>query len=384
MINPGAVPLSLYIHLPWCARKCPYCDFNSHEGFSSATQEPYVTALLADLDSQRQWLSDRPIQSVFIGGGTPSLFEGDWIARLLQGVSTRLSLAHDAEITLESNPGSAETSRFKAYRQAGVNRLSIGVQSFDDRALQTLGRIHSGDEARKALDLVSRAGFDRWNIDLMHGLPGQHADSAEADLVEAIDRSAGHISWYQLTIERNTHFWSARPELPDEAALEAIQTRGEMLLRQAGFEQYEVSAFSQLAEQSQHNLNYWGFGDYIGLGAGAHGKISLPDSKIIRTQRTRSPSDYLQQLSASPAPQPPFRSVANGDRIVEFAMNTLRLRDGVRLEHFTERTGLPQDDLVGAAQTAVARGWLTAPEEGRFAATPLGFRFLDSVVETFL
>ena len=213
---------------------------------------------MADLDSQWQWLSDRPIQSVFIGGGTPSLFEGEWIARLLEGVSARLSLAHDAEITLESNPGSAEASRFKAYRQAGINRLSIGVQSFDDRALQTLGRIHSGDEARTALDLVSGAGFDRWNIDLMHGLPGQHADSAEADLVEALNRSAGHISWYQLTIERNTHFWSARPEMPDEAALEAIQTRGEGLLRQAGFEQYEVSAFSRLAEQSQHNLNYWG------------------------------------------------------------------------------------------------------------------------------
>ena len=384
MINPSAIPLSLYIHLPWCIRKCPYCDFNSHEGFLSATQEPYVAALLADLDSQRQWLSDRPIQSVFIGGGTPSLFEGDWIARLLQGISARMSIARDAEITLESNPGSAETSRFNAYRQAGINRLSIGVQSFDDRTLQTLGRIHTGDEARKALDLVSEAGFDRWNIDLMHGLPGQHADSAEADLAEAIDRSAGHISWYQLTIERNTHFWSARPELPDEAALEAIQNRGEALLRQTRFEQYEVSAFSGLAEQSQHNLNYWGFGDYIGLGAGAHGKISLPDNKIIRTQRTRSPSDYLKQLSASPAPQPPFRSVANGDRIVEFAMNTLRLREGVPLDQFTERTGLPQDDLVGASQTAVARGWLTAPEDGRFAATPLGFRFLDSVVETFL
>ena len=384
MINPSAIPLSLYIHLPWCIRKCPYCDFNSHEGFLSATQEPYVAALLADLDSQRQWLSDRPIQSVFIGGGTPSLFEGDWIARLLQGISARMSIARDAEITLESNPGSAETSRFNAYRQAGINRLSIGVQSFDDRTLQTLGRIHTGDEARKALDLVSEAGFDRWNIDLMHGLPGQHADSAEADLAEAIDRSAGHISWYQLTIERNTHFWSTRPELPDEAALEAIQNRGEALLRQTRFEQYEVSAFSGLAEQSQHNLNYWGFGDYIGLGAGAHGKISLPDNKIIRTQRTRSPSDYLKQLSASPAPQPPFRSVANGDRIVEFAMNTLRLREGVPLDQFTERTGLPQDDLVGASQTAVARGWLTAPEDGRFAATPLGFRFLDSVVETFL
>lgn len=384
MINPSAIPLSLYIHLPWCIRKCPYCDFNSHEGFSSAAQEPYVAALLADLDSQRQWLSDRPIQSVFIGGGTPSLFEGDWIARLLQGISARMSIASDAEITLESNPGSAETSRFNAYRQAGINRLSIGVQSFDDRTLQTLGRIHSGDEARKALDLVSEAGFDRWNIDLMHGLPGQHADSAEADLAEAIDRSAGHISWYQLTIERNTHFWSARPELPDEAALEAIQNRGEALLRQTRFEQYEVSAFSGLAEQSQHNLNYWGFGDYIGLGAGAHGKISLPHNKIIRTQRTRSPSDYLKQLSASPAPQPPFRSVANGDRIVEFAMNTLRLREGVPLDQFTERTGLPQDDLVGASQIAVARGWLTAPEDGRFAATPLGFRFLDSVVETFL
>ena len=384
MIDPQAVPLSLYIHLPWCTRKCPYCDFNSHEGFTESLQQPYIDALLADLDSQQAWWRDRPIESIFIGGGTPSLFEGRWLGTLLEGVSNRATLSRHVEITLESNPGSAESSRFAEYRTAGVNRLSIGVQSFDDRALQALGRIHTGNEARRALDMVATAGFQRWNIDLMHGLPGQDAQSGAADLTEAVGRSAGHISWYQLTIERNTRFWSAPPALPNESELESIQQAGEAILADAGLDQYEVSAFSREGEESRHNMNYWRFGDYIGLGAGAHGKISLPDGTIIRTQRTRKPADYLAVTTSSPLSPPQGVAISPAEKITEFAMNTLRLTSGVPLSHFTQMTGATVEQLTAAAKTAVSRGWLEAPDTGHFVTTPLGYQFLDSVIETFL
>ena len=384
MIDPQAVPLSLYIHLPWCTRKCPYCDFNSHEGFTESLQQPYIDALLADLDSQQAWWRDRPIESIFIGGGTPSLFEGRWLGTLLEGVSKRATLSRHVEITLESNPGSAESSRFAEYRTAGVNRLSIGVQSFDDRALHALGRIHSGNEARRALDMVATAGFQRWNIDLMHGLPGQDAQSGAADLTEAVGRSAGHISWYQLTIERNTRFWSAPPALPNESELESIQQAGEAILADAGLDQYEVSAFSREGEESRHNMNYWRFGDYIGLGAGAHGKISLPDGTIIRTQRTRKPADYLAVTTSSPLSPPQGVAISPAEKITEFAMNTLRLTSGVPLSHFTQTTGATVEQLTAAAKTAVSRGWLEAPDTGHFVTTPLGYQFLDSVIETFL
>ena len=384
MIDPQAVPLSLYIHLPWCTRKCPYCDFNSHEGFTESLQQPYIDALLADLDSQQAWWRDRPIESIFIGGGTPSLFEGRWLGTLLEGVSNRATLSRHVEITLESNPGSAESSRFAEYRAAGVNRLSIGVQSFDDRALHALGRIHSGNEARRALDMVATAGFQRWNIDLMHGLPGQDAQSGAADLTEAVGRSAGHISWYQLTIERNTRFWSAPPALPNESELESIQQAGEAILADAGLDQYEVSAFSREGEESRHNMNYWRFGDYIGLGAGAHGKISLPDGTIIRTQRTRTPADYLSVTTSSPLSPPQGVAISPAEKITEFAMNTLRLTSGVPLSHFTQTTGVTVEQLTAVAKTAVSRGWLEAPDTGHFVTTPLGYQFLDSVIETFL
>ena len=384
MIDPQAVPLSLYIHLPWCTRKCPYCDFNSHEGFTESLQQPYIDALLADLDSQQAWWRDRPIESIFIGGGTPSLFEGRWLGTLLEGVSNRATLSRHVEITLESNPGSAESSRFAEYRAAGVNRLSIGVQSFNDRALHALGRIHSGSEARRALDMVATAGFQRWNIDLMHGLPGQDAQSGAADLTEAVGRSAGHISWYQLTIERNTRFWSAPPALPNESELESIQQAGEAILADAGLHQYEVSAFSREREESRHNMNYWRFGDYIGLGAGAHGKISLPDGTIIRTQRTRTPTDYLAVTTSPPLSPPKGVAISPAEKITEFAMNTLRLKSGVPLSHFTQTTGATVEQLTAAAKTAVSRGWLEAPDTGHFVTTPLGYQFLDSVIETFL
>ncbi len=381
---PASIPLSLYVHLPWCTRKCPYCDFNSHEGFSSDLQQPYIEALLADLSSQQDWMSARAIQSIFIGGGTPSLFEGEWIARLLEGIGQRLTIAGDAEITLESNPGSAEAKRFVDYKAGGITRLSIGVQTFHDPLLQSLGRIHSGDDARRALDMVTHAGFDRWNIDLMHGLPGQTADMAQADLADAIALSAGHISWYQLTIERNTRFWSTPPSLPDEATLEMIQEAGETTLSHAGFNQYEVSAYCVDGEESLHNLNYWQFGDYIGIGAGAHGKITLPSGLIQRTQRTRSPSDYLSQAQAEGFAPPPQAAITAEALPAEFAMNALRLKSGVPLSDFSERTGLPVDALMTAAAEATAKGWLSDPSNGRFATSALGYRFLDSVVGTFV
>ena len=384
MIDPQAVPLSLYVHLPWCTRKCPYCDFNSHEGFAESLQQPYIEALLADLDSQRAWWRDRSIESIFIGGGTPSLFEGRWLGTLLEGVSNRVTLSRHVEITLESNPGSAESVRFADYRAAGVNRLSIGVQSFDDHALNALGRIHSGDDARRALEMVAAAGFQRWNVDLMHGLPGQDARSGTADLTEAVGRSAGHISWYQLTVERNTRFWSAPPVLPEESALESIQHAGEAILADAGLHQYEVSAFSREGEESRHNLNYWRFGDYIGLGAGAHGKISLPDGTIIRTQRTRKPADYLAVTTSSPLSPPQGVAISPAEKITEFAMNTLRLTSGVPLSHFTQTTGATVEQLTAEAETAISRGWMEATETGHFVTTPLGYQFLDSVIETFL
>ena len=384
MIDPGNVPLSLYVHLPWCTRKCPYCDFNSHEGFSPTLQQPYIEALLSDLDSQRHWLAGRAVDSIFIGGGTPSLFESRWIAELLEGIAQRVFLPNDIEITLESNPGSAESSRFKDYRLAGVNRLSIGVQSFDDKALKTLGRVHSGDEARHALDLVAAVGFHRWNIDLMHGLPGQNAALAEADLTEAIDRSAGHISWYQLTIERNTHFWSRPPMLPEESTLEAIQLQGEAYLNEAHLLQYEVSAFSRPGEESRHNLNYWEFGDYLGLGAGAHGKVSLHDGAIVRSQRTRAPLDYLKEANSPSMPPPQRVPLAPEEKTVEFAMNALRLKSGVPIHRFAEHTGLPAEQLAAAATTALSRGWIEEFSNGQFRTTPLGYRFLDSVIATFL
>ena len=384
MIDPGNVPLSLYVHLPWCTRKCPYCDFNSHEGFSPTLQQPYIEALLSDLDSQRHWLAGRAVDSIFIGGGTPSLFESRWIAELLEGIAQRVFLPNDIEITLESNPGSAESSRFKDYRLAGVNRLSIGVQSFDDKALKTLGRVHSGDEARHALDLVAAVGFHRWNIDLMHGLPGQNAALAEADLTEAIDRSAGHISWYQLTIERNTHFWSRPPMLPEESTLEAIQLQGEACLNEAHLLQNEVSAFSRPGEESRHNLNYWEFGDYLGLGAGAHGKVSLHDGAIVRSQRTRAPLDYLKEANSPSMPPPQRVPLAPEEKTVEFAMNALRLKSGVPIHRFAEHTGLPAEQLAAAATTALSRGWIEEFSNGQFRTTPLGYRFLDSVIATFL
>ena len=384
MITPSAIPLSLYVHLPWCTQKCPYCDFNSHEGFTPDLQKPYVSALLQDFDSQLPEIDGRLVESIFIGGGTPSLFSGEWIQRLLSGLAERIPFAPGAEITLESNPGSAERSRYQSYREAGVTRLSIGVQSFNEAALSRLGRIHSGDDARQALLLAKSAGFKNWNIDLMHGLPEQTADTAATDLSEALALSAGHISWYQLTIERNTRFWTLRPALPNEANLESIQSTGEQLLNHAGYHQYEVSAYCLPGYESRHNLNYWGFGDYVGLGAGAHGKLSREDGQIMRTQRTRSPADYLALITNGSMLAPRGKTISQQERVVEYVMNALRLKSGSPVDNFTQRTGLPLQQLERAAEQAQSRGWIEPLENGSLQATPLGYQFLDSVVASFL
>jgi len=384
MTPSSSIPLSLYIHLPWCERKCPYCDFNSHTGFTSEQEGLYIGAVLSDLDSQLEWVAGREIASIFIGGGTPSLFSERAINDLLNGVSKSIALASNAEITLESNPGSAESDQFLGYRRAGINRLSIGVQSFDDTALGHLGRIHSGDDARRALHCADAAGFNRWNIDLMHGLPDQTVAGASADIVEAVRLSAGHISWYQLTIERNTEFWSNPPALPDEATLADIQAEGELLLIKAGFSQYEVSAFCRAGEECQHNINYWAFGDYLGLGAGAHGKVTLENGQIIRTQRTRLPNDYLREARLVQMPTPPQTHVEPDQLTVEFAMNALRLRQGAPVGAFTSRTGLAPSVLIEAASEAISKGWVNHPKEGMFVTTPLGYQFLDTVIASFL
>lgn len=387
-IEPTSVPLALYVHIPWCERKCPYCDFNSHEQFDPALEGDYVAALLEDLsqqlssggsDSDSTRLLKRDLTSVFIGGGTPSLFSGGAIGELLEGIDQLMSLGN-AEVTLESNPGSAESSRYSDYRAAGVNRLSIGVQSFNDASLKQLGRIHDADQARQATQLAARY-FDRVNLDLMHGLPEQDVSTAMSDLEEAIARCSGHLSWYQLTIEPNTAFWSRPPEIPVEDVLADIQDAGELRLHSAGFQQYEVSAWCQPGQESRHNLNYWTFGDYLGIGAGAHGKLTQTDGAIIRTRRTRLPADYLAAIRADkPIISAP---ITEADLSGEFMLNVLRLKAGAARDLFIQRTGLTPDALEPMLSRLQQRG-LMAPDADIFKTTDLGFRFLNEVIGEFL
>jgi len=387
-IEPTSVPLALYVHIPWCERKCPYCDFNSHEQFDPALEGDYVAALLEDLrqqlssggsNSDSTRLLKRDLTSVFIGGGTPSLFSGGAIGELLEGIDQLMSLSN-AEVTLESNPGSAESSRYSDYRAAGVNRLSIGVQSFNDASLKQLGRVHDADQGRQATQLAARY-FDRVNLDLMHGLPEQDVSTAMSDLEEAIARCSGHLSWYQLTIEPNTAFWSRPPEIPVEDVLADIQDAGELRLHSAGFQQYEVSAWCQPGQESRHNLNYWTFGDYLGIGAGAHGKLTQTDGAIIRTRRTRLPADYLAAIRADkPIISAP---ITEADLSGEFMLNVLRLKAGAARDLFIQRTGLTPDALEPMLSRLQQRG-LMAPDTDIFKTTDLGFRFLNEVIGEFL
>ncbi|CAG8864406.1 Heme chaperone HemW [Pseudomonas fluorescens] len=377
---PQLPPLSLYIHIPWCVRKCPYCDFNSHAATPELPEEAYVDALLDDLDEELHAVYGRPISSIFFGGGTPSLFSAHALGRLLAGVEQRIPFAPDIEITLEANPGTFEQEKFKAYRQLGINRLSIGVQSFQQAKLEALGRIHNGDEAVRAAGMARAAGFDNFNLDLMHGLPDQSLDDALGDLHQAIDLGPTHLSWYQLTLEPNTVFWNQPPELPEDDILWDIQEAGQTLMAEHGFGQYEVSAYAKPGRAARHNLNYWSFGDFIGIGAGAHGKLSHPDGRILRTWKTRLPKDYLN-------PVKPFKA---GEKLLpvdelpfEFLMNALRLTQGVDAELFTLRTGLPMEQLAAARREAEQRGLLQV-EADRLVATPRGQLFLNDLLQYFL
>ncbi|GAB3341945.1 radical SAM family heme chaperone HemW [Marilutibacter aestuarii] len=377
-------PLSLYVHLPWCVRKCPYCDFNSHEGRGPLPFEAYVDALLADLDHDLPLVWGRTVQTVFFGGGTPSLFPAAAIDRFLQGASARLRIAPGAEITLETNPGTAEHGRFELYRQAGVNRLSFGIQSFDDGCLARLGRIHDSREAESAVKLAQDAGFDNLNIDLMYALPGQDLAMAAHDLERAFALSPAHVSHYQLTLEPNTVF-AARPpdDLPDEDGGWDMQEHCQDLLADAGYAQYEVSAYARPGRQCAHNLNYWRYGDYLGIGAGAHGKITLGhDETIHRRWKHKHPARYLADAGTDAA--------IGGDDLVaperrpfEYMLNALRLVEGFSLASFSARTGLETGAIASQLEQAFARGWLEAAD-GRVRPTELGRRFTNDAVALFL
>lgn len=379
---PACIPLSLYIHMPWCVRKCPYCDFNSHavpEGkLTLELEQCYLDALVADFKTQLDFAQGRKIHSVFIGGGTPSLISAAGYQWLFQQLKELLPFEADCEITLEVNPGTIEHEPFGGYRAAGINRLSIGVQSFHSGHLQKLGRIHSADNAISALQQAHAAGFQRINVDLMHGLPEQSTAQALNDLQLAVDHGATHISWYQLTIEPNTVFFRTQPLLPAEPVLEQIQAQGEAYLNASGFKQYEVSAWRK-EQPSAHNLNYWQFGDYLAIGAGAHGKVSLPDG-VYRFQKTRLPKDYLATL---PAEHLQFRRIDHEDIPFEFMMNALRLNAGVPATYYQERTGIELAALQQQLVTLRQRQLLVADEQ-RLACTAQGHRFLNSVLETFL
>ena len=377
---PQLPPLSLYIHIPWCVRKCPYCDFNSHAATPELPEEAYVDALLADLDQELGAVYGRPISSIFFGGGTPSLFSAGALGRLLAGVEQRIPFAADIEITLEANPGTFEQEKFKAYRQLGINRLSIGIQSFQQAKLEALGRIHNGDEAVRAAAMAREAGFDNFNLDLMHGLPDQSLDDALGDLRQAIALKPTHLSWYQLTLEPNTVFWNQPPLLPEDDILWDIQEAGQALMAEHGYHQYEVSAYAQPGRAARHNLNYWSFGDFIGIGAGAHGKLSHPDGRILRTWKTRLPKDYLNPAKAFKAGE---KLLPVDELPFEFLMNALRLTDGVDAELFAQRTGLPLAQLAVARREAEQKGLLQV-EPTRLVATPRGQLFLNDLLQYFL
>ena len=371
-------PLSLYIHVPWCVRKCPYCDFNSHAVRGDIPETAYLTALLEDIDHDLGFVRDRPIESVFIGGGTPSLMSGHFYQTLLEALHQRLTFSPDAEITLEANPGTLEEGRYEQFREAGINRLSIGVQSFHPEHLHALGRIHNADAAHRAIERAKTAGFDNFNIDLMHGLPGQSPEQALDDLRQALAHEPTHLSWYQLTIEPNTEFFSHPPALPDDDRLWDIYRQGSAYLRAQGFDDYEVSAWSRPDRQSRHNLNYWRFGDYLALGAGGHGKVSLGDGRIIRYWKTRQPDAYLNRIGSRTAGS---EEIEPEERPLEFMMNVLRLKQGVPENLFTERTGLPLTPVEVKLEQLRTQNLLASH---RIQATEKGQRYLNSLLEHFL
>ena len=380
--RPGEVklavlpPLALYVHIPWCVRKCPYCDFNSHERNGALPEAEYLDALNRDLEALLPDIWGRRVVSVFIGGGTPSLFAPASIDALLSAVRARVMLEPDAEITLEANPGTVEAARFRGFRSAGVNRISIGVQSFDERMLAALGRIHSSDEARRAID-AALASFDNVNLDLMYGLPSQTAEMARADLEQAIAFGVPHVSAYQLTIEPNTVFWSKPPELPEHDLSADMQLAAEESLARAGYEHYETSAFAHLGRRCRHNVNYWEFGDYLGIGAGAHGKLSFAD-RVTRHSRAKQPAEYMKadpltEHHVVPAAELPF----------EFMLNALRLVEGFDVPLFNQRTGLPLSTVESRLAAAERKGLLMRDWK-HVRPTERGRHFLNELLGEFL
>ncbi len=376
-------PLSLYIHIPWCIRKCPYCDFNSHELREGLPEGQYIDALIADLESELPRVWGRSIQSIFIGGGTPSLFSAESIDRLLCAVRALLPYRPDMEITLEANPGAIEAGRFKELRAAGVNRLSIGVQSFDDGLLQRIGRIHNGHDAQKAVDTALAAGFENFNLDLMFGLPEQTECIARSDIQMAIKSGATHLSFYQLTIEANTAFYAKPPQLPDDENIWTMQDQCHELLAGAGFEQYEVSAFSKPDKQCQHNLNYWNFGDYLGIGAGAHGKVTDAfQQNITRRSKLKNPADYMRQVSS--ATHVSEEHILKRREVgLEFMMNALRLNDGFPVSLFNSHAGLPLTIVEKTLKEAEERG-LIKWDIHRIQPTERGRHFLNDLLGLFV
>lgn len=386
-------PLSLYIHVPWCIRKCPYCDFNSHQANNDIPEADYVTALKFDLEQDAVLAQDRKLTSIFFGGGTPSMLSASAIAQIIKDAESTIGFESNIEITLEANPGTFEQEKFSGFRSAGVNRLSIGVQSFNDAQLKHLGRVHGCEEALRAVDVARHAGFDNINLDLMHGLPEQSVEDAKADLAQAIALAPEHISWYQLTIEQNTAFYSAPPILPEEDILADIQDEGQAILTAAGYEQYEISAYAKNKQRARHNINYWEFGDYLGIGAGAHGKITLPaQEKFLRLWKTRLPKHYLDAATSNK-----ISTNLNGHQNVfgggsdvlspealplEFLMNALRLNDGAPARYLLERAGLPLHALDPQWTDLTQKG-LVEIANGNLRPTEFGRRFLNRVLEAF-
>ena len=380
-INLPLPPLSLYVHLPWCESKCPYCDFNSHPLRQRLPEDDYLDALLVDLRQEKGVFQDRPVQSVFIGGGTPSLFSPAAVHRLLDAIREIAEFVQQTEITLEANPGAAEINRFTGYLEAGVNRLSLGIQSFSDTKLRSLGRIHDANQARHAISAAQNAGFTNLNIDLMFGLPDQNEKEALNDLTIALGYAPSHLSLYQLTIEPNTYFAINPPDLPDEETDWRIRNILYDSVKTAGYHRYEVSAFSKPGAQCCHNLSVWRFGDYVGLGAGAHGKITTSQG-VTRYAKERHPNRYMEKARSNFMLTDP-RTISSEDLSFEFMLNALRLSEGFLPSEFTERTGVPWSVLTRPLNDARRRGLLETDGE-RVRATKLGYRFLDDLVELFL
>lgn len=375
------IPLSLYIHFPWCVKKCPYCDFNSHELKQEIPEQLYISRLIADLESHLPQIWGRRLVSIFMGGGTPSLFSAAAMEQLLDTINTRIAFSREIEITLEANPGTVDTANFQGYRAAGINRLSIGVQSFQADKLKVLGRIHNAEAAIRAVQMARTAGFENFNIDLMYGLPQQTVTDATYDLETAIQLAPSHLSWYQLTLEPNTLFHKMPPPLPAESLIDEIQEAGYAMLAAADFNRYEVSAYSQPQRQAQHNLNYWEFGDYLGIGAGAHGKLTdMAQQQVLRTSKRKHPKDYLnpslsmlEESKIIPIDQIPF----------EFMLNALRLEQAISIELLESRTGLTLTYFEKYLKNAVAKGLLNWNNE-QICLTILGKRFLNDVIAEFL